>query len=61
LEEHLPTSIAEVLRLRAIEPLLSDRSGRRCAQDDGFAGRLKTSVSECKMTKHEKVVGCRDC
>jgi hypothetical protein len=35
-ELHLPTSIVEVLRLRAINPPLSDRSAGRFAQDDGF-------------------------
>jgi hypothetical protein len=33
-QEHLPTSIAEVLRLRAIKPCLCDRCARRFAQDD---------------------------
>jgi hypothetical protein len=37
-EEHLPTSIAGVLRLRAISRPLRDRSARRFAQDDGFVG-----------------------
>jgi hypothetical protein len=37
-EEHLPTSIAGVLRLRAISRPLCDRSARRFAQDDGFVG-----------------------
>jgi hypothetical protein len=40
-EEHLPTSIAGVLRLRAIDPPLCDRSARRFAQDDGFVEGLK--------------------
>src|SRR5258708_3080898 len=31
-QEHLPTSIAGVLRLRAVNPLLGDRSVRRFAQ-----------------------------
>ena len=35
-EEHLPASIAGVLRLRAINPLLCDRSAGRFAQDDAF-------------------------
>src|ERR1700760_2317109 len=35
-QEHLPTSIAGVLRLRGINPSLCDRSARRFAQDDGF-------------------------
>jgi hypothetical protein len=36
-EEHLPTSIAGVLRLRAMSRPLHDRSARRFAQDDDFA------------------------
>jgi hypothetical protein len=35
-QEHLPTSIAGVLRLRAIKPSVCDRSAKRFAQDDGF-------------------------
>jgi hypothetical protein len=35
-ERHLPTGIAEVLRLRAISRALCDRSAWRFAQDDGF-------------------------
>jgi hypothetical protein len=37
-EGHLPTSIAGVLRLRAISRPLCDSSARRFAQDDGFVG-----------------------
>jgi hypothetical protein len=37
-EEHVLTSIAGVLRLRAISRSLCDRSARRFAQDDGFVG-----------------------
>ena len=37
-QEHLPTSIAGVLRLRAIKPAVCDRSAKRFAQDDGFVG-----------------------
>jgi hypothetical protein len=37
-QEHLPTSIAGVLRLRAIKPSVCDRSAKRFAQDDGFVG-----------------------
>jgi hypothetical protein len=40
-QEHLPTSIAGVLRLRAIKPSVCDRSAKRFAQDDGFVGGLK--------------------
>jgi hypothetical protein len=35
------TGILEVLRLRAIHPLLGDGSARRFAQDDGLVGGLK--------------------
>jgi hypothetical protein len=35
-EEHLPRSIAGVLRLRAIEPSVWDGSAKLFAQDDGF-------------------------
>jgi hypothetical protein len=35
-QEHLPTSIAGVLRLRAIKPSVCDRTAKRFAQDDGF-------------------------
>src|ERR1700722_4917765 len=38
LEEHLRTSIAGVLRLRAIGCPLCDRFARRFAQDDAFVG-----------------------
>jgi hypothetical protein len=40
-EEHRPISIAGVLRLRAVDPLLGDWSARRFAQDDGLVGGLK--------------------
>ena len=39
--EHLPTSIAGVLRLRAVKPSVYDRSAKRFAQDDGFVGGLR--------------------
>jgi hypothetical protein len=35
-QEHLPTSIAGVLRLRDIKHSVCDRSAKRFAQDDGF-------------------------
>jgi hypothetical protein len=44
-EQHLPKNIAEVLRLRAVEPSLCDRSARRFAQDDGLVRVLKKYVS----------------
>ena len=37
-EEHLPKSIAGVLRLRSTSHRLRDTSARRFAQDDGFVG-----------------------
>ena len=39
-KQHLRTSIAGVLRLRAINASLCDRSARRSAQDDDFVGRV---------------------
>ena len=60
-EEHLPVSIAGVLRLRAINPLLCDRSARRFAQDDGFAeGTEEHLVAYEKREKIEKVTGSQD-
>ena len=53
-EEHLPTSIAGVLRLRAISRPLCDRSARRFAQDDGFVGGEKHPVSYAENTKRSK-------
>jgi hypothetical protein len=60
-QEHLPTSIAGVLRLRAIKPSVCDRSAKRFAQDDGFVGGLKYSWLDMQKTrKIEKVTGSRD-
>src|SRR5580692_2941070 len=60
-EEHLPTSIAGVLRLRAISRPLCDRCARRFAQDDGFVGGKKHPVSYAENTKRsKKVTGSRD-
>jgi hypothetical protein len=42
-QELLPTSIAGVLRLRAIKPSVCDSSAKRFAQDDGFVAGLKYS------------------
>jgi hypothetical protein len=53
-EEHLPIIIAGVLRLRAIRRPLCDRSARRFAQDDGFVGGEKLSVSCIENTKDQK-------
>ena len=60
-QEHLPTSIAGVLRLRAIRPAVCDRSAKRFAQDDGFVGGLKYSWLDMQKTrKIEKVTGSQD-
>ncbi len=53
-EEHLPTSIAGVLRLRAISRPLCDRSAWRFAQDDGFVGGEKHPVSDAENRKRSK-------
>jgi hypothetical protein len=48
-------STVEVLRLRAINPLLGHRSAKRFAQDDGLVGGLKKlpdGVYRC--TKHKQ-------
>jgi hypothetical protein len=52
-QEQLQTSIAGVLRLRAINSSVCDRSAKRFAQDDGFVGGLKYSWLD--MRKHEKI------
>ena len=64
-EEHLPTSITEVLRLRAIRPSVCDRSATRFAptarrgrQDDGFVEKVDMQLVGCrKLEKHRKVTG----
>jgi hypothetical protein len=48
-QEHLPTSIAGVLRLRAMKPSVCDRSAKRFAQDDGFVGGLKYSWLDMQL------------
>jgi hypothetical protein len=53
-EEHLPTSIAGVLRLRAMSPLFCDRAAKRFAQDDGFVGGLKYSWLDAENMKRLK-------
>jgi hypothetical protein len=53
-EEHLPISIAGVLRLRAVSPVLSDRSARRFAQDDDSVVGIKNVGSSAKNTKRSK-------
>jgi hypothetical protein len=61
LEEHLITVIAGVLRLRATSRPLYDKSARRFAQDDGFVGGEKLTVSCAENTKKiDKVAGSRD-
>ena len=54
LEEHLPTSIAGVLRLRALNPSLCDGSARRFAQDDDFVVWSRTSLGVRKERKDRK-------
>jgi hypothetical protein len=39
------TGTVEVLRLRAIYPLLGHRYARRFAQDDGLVGGVKKNIS----------------
>src|ERR1700744_6296786 len=53
-EEHLPISIAGVLRLRAASPVLNDRSARRFAQDDDSVVGIKNIGSSAKNTKRSK-------
>jgi hypothetical protein len=53
----LPISIAGVLRLRAIKPIVCDRSAKRFAQDDGFVGGLKIQLIGISI---EKVTGSQD-
>ena len=55
------TSIAEVLRLRAINSLIRDRSAKRFAQDDAFVeGLEKHLVGFEKHGKIEKVTSSQD-
>jgi hypothetical protein len=54
-QEHLPTKIAGVLRLRALRPSVRDRSAKRFAQDDGFVGGLEIQlVGYAENTKRSK-------
>src|SRR5580700_7226566 len=53
-EEHLQTSIAGVLRLRAVNPLLCNRSARRFAQDDAFLEGTKKHLVGAKSAKRSK-------
>jgi hypothetical protein len=50
-QEHLPTSIAGVLRLRAIKPSVCDRSAKRFAQDDGFVGGNAENTKRAKKSQ----------
>jgi hypothetical protein len=50
-------STVEVLRLRAISPLLNDRSAMRFVQDDGPVGVLKNLLLGCA---NKKVTTSRD-
>jgi hypothetical protein len=51
-QEHLRTSVAGVLRLRAIKPSVCDRSAKRFAQDDEFVGALEIQlVGDAENTK----------
>jgi len=52
--EHLPTRIAEVLRLRAMSPSVWNRSARRCAQDDGFVEEVEHICLVCDNTERPK-------
>jgi hypothetical protein len=54
-QEHLSTSIAGVLRLRAIKLCVYDRSAKGFAQDDGFVGGLEIQlVGYAENTKRSK-------
>ena len=53
--------MAGVLRLRAIKPLLCDRSAKRFAQDDGFVEEVENIwLGVQKHRKIEKVTGSQD-
>jgi hypothetical protein len=60
-QEHLPASIAEVLRLRATKPSVCDSSAKRFAQDDGFVGGLEIQVvgyaENTKRSKKSQALG----
>jgi hypothetical protein len=53
-QEHLPTSIAEVLRLRAIKLSVCDKYAKRFAQDDGFVGGLKYEWLDMQKTRKDR-------
>jgi hypothetical protein len=50
--------IPEVLRLRAVSPLLSDMSARRFAQDDDSVGGLMEPKPLCGSQGAPQVLGC---
>jgi hypothetical protein len=60
-QEHLPASIAEVLRLRATKPSVCDSSAKRFAQDDGSVGGLEMQVvgyaENTKRSKKSQALG----
>jgi hypothetical protein len=56
----LPTSIAGILRLRAINPPVCDRSVRRFAQDDGFVVEVENiwlGVQNAERSKKSQALG----
>jgi hypothetical protein len=53
-QEHLQTSIAGVLRLRAIKLSVCDRSAKRFAQDDGFVGGLEYNWLNIQKTRKDR-------
>ena len=60
-KEHPSTSIAGVLRLRAINPALCSTSARRVAQDDGFVEGLESIWSDVRNTMEiEKITTSRE-
>jgi hypothetical protein len=60
-QEHLPTSIAGLLRLSARKPVFAIDPLKRFAQDDGFVGGLKAAGWLCPKTrKDRKVTGSWD-
>jgi hypothetical protein len=53
-QEHLPTSIAGVLRLRATSAVSPDQSMRRSAQDDDFVGGLEYNWLNMQKTRKDR-------
>jgi hypothetical protein len=52
-QEHLPTSIAGVLRLRAIKTSACDKSAKRFAQMTALLGGLKYSWLDMQKTRKD--------